>query len=61
MAENTTAATQSTTESKSQDTQQSTTEQQAAATQAASTTEDTVDTQAVGADGNCLLYTSRCV
>lgn len=52
MAENTTAATQSTTESKSQDTQQSTTEQQAAATQAASTTEDTVDTQAVGADGN---------
>ena len=52
VAENTTAATQSTTESKSQDTQQSTTEQQAAATQAASTTEDTVDTQAVGADGN---------
>ena len=52
VAENTTAATQSTTESKAQDTQQSTTEQQAAATQAASTTEDTVDTQAVGADGN---------
>ena len=52
VAENTTAATQSTTESKSQDTQQSKTEQQAAATQAASTTEDTVDTQAVGADGN---------
>ena len=52
VAENTTAATQSTTESESQDTQQSTTEQQAAATQAASTTEDTVDTQAVGADGN---------
>ena len=53
VAENTTtAATQSTTESKSQDTQQSTTEQQAATTQAASTTEDTVDTQAVGADGN---------
>ena len=52
VAENTTAATQSTTESKAQDTQQSTTEQQEAATQAASTTEDTVDTQAVGADGN---------
>ena len=52
VAENTTAATQSTTESKAQDTQPSTTEQQAAATQAASTTEDTVDTQAVGADGN---------
>lgn len=52
VAENTTAVTQSTTESKSQDTQQSKTEQQAAATQAASTTEDTVDTQAVGADGN---------
>lgn len=52
VAENTTAATQSTTESKSQDTQQSKTKQQAAATQAASTTEDTVDTQAVGADGN---------
>lgn len=52
VAENTTAATQSTTESKAQDTQQSTTEQQAAATQAASTTEDTVDTQAVGVDGN---------
>lgn len=52
VAENTTAATRSTTESKAQDTQQSTTEQQAAATQAASTTEDTVDTQAVGADGN---------
>ena len=56
VAENTTAATQSTTESKAQDTQQSTTEQQAAATQAASTTEDTVDTQAVGADGIERLY-----
>lgn len=56
VAENTTAATQSTTENKAQDTQQNTTEQQVATTQAASTTEDTVDTQAVGADGNNEIF-----
>lgn len=56
VAENTTAATQSTTENKAQDTQQNTSEQQAATTQAASTTEDTVDTQAVGADGNNEIF-----